>query len=108
MAETTYFSWADMAPSGDDKADRRLIAGRAGDLKRVAVKAGTVAARHSHDFEQFFMVQEGTGMLHCADGEIALRPGVVVHFEPDAWHSAVFETDTVLVEVNFRKAEAPI
>jgi quercetin dioxygenase-like cupin family protein len=42
--------------------------------------------------------------LTTADGEIALKPGVVVHFAPDAWHSAVFETDTVLVEVNFRAA----
>ncbi len=101
----THFLWSEVPLSGDDKADRRVIAGKAGDLKRVAVKAGTVAARHSHDFEQFFMVLEGTGLLTCADGDIALRPGVVVHFAPDAWHSAVFETDTVLVEVNFRKAD---
>jgi len=103
-AQTAHFFWDEVAPSGDDKADRRVIAGQAGDLKRVAVKAGTVAGRHSHDFEQFFMVLEGTGILTCAGDDIALRPGVVVHFAPDAWHSAVFETDTVLVEVNFRKA----
>jgi quercetin dioxygenase-like cupin family protein len=72
-------------------------------LKRVVVKAGTVADRHAHDFEQFFMVLEGTGVLTCAEGEIALKPGVVIHFEPDAWHSAVFKTETVLVEVNFAK-----
>ncbi len=103
-AGTAHFSWDEVAPSGDDMADRRLITGVAGDLKRVAVKAGTVAARHSHDFEQFFMVLEGTGVLTCADQTIPLRPGVVVHFAPQAWHSAVFETDTVLLEVNFRKA----
>jgi len=103
-AETKHFSWDDVARSGDDTADRRVINGRAGDLKRVAVKAGTVAGRHSHDFEQFFMVLEGTGLLTCAGEDIALRPGVVVHFAPHAWHSATFETDTVLVEVNFRKA----
>jgi quercetin dioxygenase-like cupin family protein len=103
-AGTTHYSWDEVALGGDDKADRRLIAGKAGDLKRVAVKAGTVAGRHAHDFEQFFMVLEGTGVLTCAEGEVALRPGVVVHFEPEAWHSAVFESDTVLVEVNFRKS----
>jgi quercetin dioxygenase-like cupin family protein len=73
-------------------------------LKRVLVPAGTVAERHAHDFEQFFMVLEGTGVLTCKEGEILLRPGVVIHFEPEAWHSAVFETATVLVEVNFAKA----
>jgi quercetin dioxygenase-like cupin family protein len=43
------------------------------------------------------------GVLTCADGEIALKPGVVIHFEPHEWHEAVFETDTVLYEVNFAK-----
>jgi quercetin dioxygenase-like cupin family protein len=32
-----------------------------------------------------------------------LTPGVVVHFAPEAWHEAVFEEETVLVEVNFRE-----
>jgi quercetin dioxygenase-like cupin family protein len=96
MTGTTNFLW-------DESAARQVIAGAAGDLQRVAIKASTVAGRHSHDFEQFFMVQQGTGVLTCADGEIALKPGVVVHFAPGAWHSAVFETDTVLVEVNFRQ-----
>ncbi len=102
MAETAHFHWDEVAPYGDATADRRGIAGAAGDVKRVRVPAGTVAGRHAHEFEQFFMVLEGTGMLRCADGEIALRPGMVVHFAPNAWHSAVFQTDTVLVEVNFR------
>jgi quercetin dioxygenase-like cupin family protein len=101
---THVFTWDEIAPYGDAKADRRLIAGNGGDFKRVCVKAGMVAARHAHDFEQFFMVAEGVGVLTCADGEIALKPGVVIHFEPDAWHEAVFETDTVLYEVNFAKA----
>jgi quercetin dioxygenase-like cupin family protein len=105
MAGTTAFSWDEIAPAGAGNADRRVIAGHAGALKRVAVPAGTVADRHSHDFEQFFMVLEGNGVLTFAEGETRLRPGVVIHFEPDAWHSAVFETDTVLVEVNFKKAD---
>jgi quercetin dioxygenase-like cupin family protein len=49
------------------------------------------------------MVLEGNGVLTTAGGETVLKPGVVVHFAPDAWHSAVFHEDTVLVEVNFRK-----
>jgi quercetin dioxygenase-like cupin family protein len=101
--ETNVFAWDEVARAGDGSADRQVIAGAAGDLKRVAVKAGYVAERHAHEFEQFFMVLEGSGVLTTADGETALKPGVVVHFAPDAWHSAVFHSDTVLVEVNFRK-----
>ncbi len=48
------------------------------------------------------MMLEGMGVLTTAEGDVALKPGVVVHFVPEAWHSAVFTTDTVLVEVNFR------
>ncbi len=99
---TEIFHWDQVTPHGDDKADRRVIPGGGGDVKRVRVSAGTVADRHEHDFEQFFLVTEGTGVLTCALGEIPLRPGVVVHFAPNEWHSAVFETATELVEVNFR------
>lgn len=102
MPETLHYNWNDIPPYGDGKADRRLIQGRAGDLKRVAVKAGTVATRHEHDFEQFVMIAEGQGVLLCAEGEISFRPGVVVHFTAHAWHEVRFETDTVLYEVNFR------
>lgn len=100
--QTSVFAWNEVEPYGDTKADRRVIAGKAGDLKRVCVKAGYVAAKHSHEFEQFIMVLEGSGVLTTAEGEVELKPGVVVHFAPQAWHSAVFETDTVLVEVNFK------
>lgn len=101
MTRTQVCSWDDVPAYGDAKADRRVVSGRGGDLKRVMVRAGTVADRHEHAFEQFFMVQAGTGVLTTAEGEIALKPGVVIHFEPYAWHSAVFETDATLIEVNF-------
>jgi len=104
MAGVKIFHWDEILPYGDEKADRRMILGAGGDLKRVALKAGTVAGRHEHDFEQFFLVITGTGVLTTADGEVALKPGIVVHFQPSVWHSATFDTDTVLVEVNFRKA----
>ncbi|WP_298214268.1 cupin domain-containing protein [Acidocella sp.] len=102
MSGTEVFHWDDITPYGDEKADRRLIPGKAGDFKRVAVPGGTVAARHEHDFEQFFMVAQGQGVLTCAQGEIALRPGVVIHFAPHVWHEARFTADTVIYEVNFR------
>ena len=99
----TQFHWDEVAPYGDAKADRRLIPGQAGDFKRVAVKAGHVAARHAHEFEQFFMVAEGEGVLTWAGGEILLRPGVEIHLEPETWHEARFDADTVIYEVNFRE-----
>jgi quercetin dioxygenase-like cupin family protein len=101
MTQTSVFVWDEVAAAAGEGADRREIMGVGGSLKRVAVKAGTVAERHAHDYEQFFMVLEGGGVLTCESREILLHPGVVIHFEPEAWHSAVFETDTVLVEVNF-------
>ncbi len=103
MAGATRLHWDEVEPYGDAKVDRRLIAGRAGDFKRVQVKAGYFAARHEHAFEQFFMVAQGEGVLWTADGEVVLRPGVVIHFDPRAWHEARFDTDTVLYEVNFRE-----
>jgi quercetin dioxygenase-like cupin family protein len=105
MSGTDIFHWDQILPYGDEKADRRLITGGGGDVKRVMVKAGTVAARHEHDFEQFFLVITGTGVLTIAEGDVVLKPGVVVHFQPFVWHKAIFETDTVLVEVNFRQVE---
>ncbi len=105
MSGTDIFHWDEVVPYGDEKADRRLITGGGGDVKRVMVKAGTVAARHEHDFEQFFLVITGTGLLTIAEGDVVLKPGVVVHFQPRVWHKAIFETDTVLVEVNFRVSE---
>jgi quercetin dioxygenase-like cupin family protein len=106
VGATRHWHWDDVPPYGDTKADRRIISGQGGDFKRVMVKGGTVAAQHEHDFEQFFYVVEGAGVLTCASGDILLRPGVVLHFEPQAWHHAVFETNTVLIEVNFAKAGA--
>ncbi len=103
MPETLHYLWDDIATYGDAKADRRLISGEAGDLKRVMVKAGTVSARHDHAFEQFFIVAEGRGVLLCETGEIQLHPGVVIHFAPFTWHEAHFESDTIIYEVNFRE-----
>jgi quercetin dioxygenase-like cupin family protein len=96
----SVFHWSDIAPHGDAKTDRRLIHGKGADLKRVIVPAGTEAGRHSHPFEQFFYVERGSGLLRCEAGDIPLRPGTVIRFERDAWHSAVFDTETVIIEVN--------
>jgi quercetin dioxygenase-like cupin family protein len=76
------------------------LEGQGATLRRVDVQAGHVAGRHSHAHEQFLLVTAGSGRLQCEAGEIALASGVVIHLAAGAWHSAVFETPTVLVEVN--------
>jgi hypothetical protein len=80
MTVARRFHSDDVVRQGDAKADRR-----------------------QHDFEQFFLVEVRSGVLTCTDGEFLLWPAVVIHFEPDTWHRAIFETDTVLIEVNFAK-----
>jgi len=104
---TRVYVWNDVPADSGGGADRRLIVGEGADLKMISITAGTSAGRHSHPFEQFVHVLSGTGTLECEIGTVALRPGTVLHFPPDAWHSAVFETDTVLVEVNLRPSPVP-
>jgi quercetin dioxygenase-like cupin family protein len=76
------------------------LAGTGATLRQVRAPAGHVAARHSHPFEQFLYVVAGGGQLDRASGTVRLVPGVVIHLAPDDWHSAVFTSDTFLLEVN--------
>lgn len=100
MSKATAYVWNEVPAVEGKGASRREIPGEGASLKRVTVQAGTRAERHSHPFEQFVHILEGTGTLECEAGTVPLRPGTVLHFAPEAWHSALFETDTVLVEVN--------
>jgi quercetin dioxygenase-like cupin family protein len=75
-------------------------------LRQVRAPAGHRAGRHSHPFEQFLYVVAGSGTLERESGPIALAPGTVIHFAPDDWHSAVFTTDTFLLEVNLAATPA--
>lgn len=100
-AETTVLRWDDLSPEAPGAVQRRLVAGEGASLREVRIPAGTTAARHAHDHEQFVLVLSGGGRLTGQDaGEVALTPGTVVRFAPGAWHEAVFEQETVLVEVN--------
>ena len=90
MAET-------VTPAG---ARRRAIEGAGAGLVRIVVPAGAKAPRHSHDHEQFVQVIAGSGTLETEQGRVAFGAGSVVHFPPEAWHAAEFETETVLVETN--------
>ena len=93
--------WDDLlivdAPGGVTK--RRLAIGDA-TLVTVTVPAGTSAARHSHSHGQFVQVVSGTGTLATEQGEKPFGAGSVFVFPAETWHSAWFETDTVLVESN--------
>ena len=76
------------------------LPGQRATLRHVAVKAGHVAQRHHHDYEQFLYVASGHGRLQCEAGTVMLEPGTAVHLPPGAWHSAEFMADTVLIETN--------
>lgn len=76
------------------------LAGKGGAMRAAPVPAGTVAPRHSHPFEQFLYVAGGSGTLQHEGGNVVLAPGTALHLPAGAWHSATFDADTVLVEVN--------
>ncbi len=107
MPATDVFTWSDRPAVEANGAERREIPGDGASLKRIAIKAGTTAARHSHPHEQFLLVLEGTARLQGEAGLCELHPGMVVRFAPDAWHAAEFLTDTVLIEVNLNPPAAP-
>ena len=76
------------------------LSGTGATLRQVAIPAGTIAARHHHDNEQFLFVASGGGVLQCEAGPIVLAPGVALHLPAGDWHGATFDVDTVLIEVN--------
>ncbi len=88
------------APLDQDGMAPAELAGTGGVMRRVAIKAGHVATRHHHDFEQFLLVLSGRGRLECEQGSIPLEPGTALNLKPGDWHSAEFMADTVLLEVN--------
>ena len=94
---------AHWSPTGPPRSE---LPGAGGTLRQIVVKAGQVAARHHHDFEQFLFVASGTGTLQCEKGSISLAPGTALHLEPGAWHSAQFTTETVLIEMNLEQRAA--
>ena len=100
MSGTTIYNWDELPAESAFGVVKHAVQGQGASVKRVEVPAGAVGARHSHPHEQFVVVLEGAGTLACDAGDIKLRPGTVIHFKPDAWHSTVFDTKTVLMEVN--------
>ena len=80
--------------------DKAELPGDGATMRHIAIKAGHVATKHHHDYEQFLYVATGGGRLQCEQGSVPLEPGTALHLPPGAWHSAEFTADTVLIEVN--------
>ena len=89
----------DLLPFAATARAVQSVAGVGASLKRVELRAGTQGVRHSHPHEQFVLVLAGAGELECESGSLALTPGTVLHFAPNAWHRAAVSEDTVLLEV---------
>ena len=94
-------SWEELpeqvSPSGVVK---RALEGNSISLVMVRVPAGTSAPKHSHPHEQFVQVLSGSGTLETEQGLRPFGPGSVFHFPAGAWHAAVFDGETVLIETN--------
>ncbi|MCJ2137747.1 cupin domain-containing protein [Methylobacterium sp. J-026] len=94
-------AWTDRDESvAGNGVAKRTIPGAGASLVRVVVPAGTAAPRHSHDHEQFVQVLSGSGILETDQGRGPFSAGSVFHFPAGAWHAAVFEAETVLIETN--------
>ncbi len=94
-------SWNDVpSTSAPNGVSKRGVALAGVSLVTVSVPAGTEAPRHSHDHEQFVQVISGAGTLTTEQGQNAFGPGSLFVFPAGTWHSARFETETVLVETN--------
>lgn len=102
MPGAAAYDWKEISGETAAGVTRKEISGGGASLKQVTIPAGTEAGRHDHPFEQFIQVISGSGVLECEAGRVKLEPGTVVHLPAGSWHSAVFETETVLVEVNLR------
>lgn len=93
--------WSELAAEpGTNGVVRRRLAGAGVGLVRVEIPAGTRAAAHEHPHEQLVEVLSGAGTLSTDAGERAFGPGAVFRFPPGTVHAAVFDEDTVLLEIN--------
>lgn len=96
------YEWTNLTAVETGAVRRTLVGGDGADLKRVEIPAGITAEKHEHPHEQFILVVEGRGRLTTVEGTTGFASGTVFRLEAHTWHSAVFETDTVLVEVNLK------
>lgn len=95
------FIWTELPEDvAENGVAKRRVRGAGAEWVRIAIPAGTRAARHSHDHEQLVQVISGSGTLVTEQGSRAFGPGSLFHFPAHVWHEAEFTTETVLVETN--------
>ena len=94
--------WNDVPAELAGTVNKRQLQGAGASLVQIEIPAGTKAARHSHDHEQFVQVISGCGYLETEEGRQPFVAGSLFHFPPGTWHAADFDTDTTLVETNLR------
>lgn len=78
MPRITAATWSPFGPP------RSELPGAGATLRHVVVKAGHVATRHQHAFEQFLFVVSGHARLECEEGSIPLVPGTALHLQAGA------------------------
>ena len=101
MTEEHVVRWKNRPADADGSGvTRRRLEGAGAALVRVEVPAGARAAEHAHPHEQFVEVLAGAGTLVTAAGERAFGTGDAFHFPAGTRHSAAFDEDTVLLEIN--------
>ena len=55
-------------------------------MRVIEFEPGAVFERHQHPYEHEIFVFEGEGIAEGPEGEVAMRPGVVLYIPPDEPH----------------------
>jgi len=106
MQTAHLYDWNSVAGAEvRDGVTKKSIGGDDASLTLITIRAGTVADRHNHPHEQFVHVLSGHARIKTDDDECEVRAGSVLHLPSNTYHSAVFDEDTVLVEINVNPGE---
>ena len=77
--------------AGAERVDMAVMLGREDGAPNFAVRqfrveAGGHTPRHAHDYEHEVFIVSGTGEVHLAGADRAVRPGDVVYIPAEAEH----------------------
>ena len=93
-------SWAELpADHPMERVERRRVIGDQAMISRVVLSAGFELEPHSHDNEQFVVVQSGHLEILLADGPVSLRGGDVLRLPGGTPHGARAIEETVVLDV---------
>lgn len=77
-------------PVGEDKSIRWLIGEPEGApnfaMRVIEFEPGAVFETHQHPYEHEIFVLEGRGVVHTADAEKEMRPGIAIYVPPSEPH----------------------